>query len=144
MRRICFVCHGNICRSTMAQSIFHWLDADGSFAVDSAATSGEEIGGGMYPPARRVLEAHGVPPVPHRARRLRKDEYGSWDLFVGFDDENVSLMKRLFGGDPEGKVRYLLPHEIADPWYTDDFETAYRDILAGCTELYEKWKRPVQ
>lgn len=133
--KILFVCHGNICRSTMAQSIFSHLDTESAFFVDSAATSYEEIGNPMYPPARRVLAKHGIPIVPHRARRLESSEYGKWDLFVCFDDENLRLSRRILGGDPEGKIRLLLNREIDDPWYTDDFETAYDDINAGCRAL---------
>lgn len=151
MKRLLFVCHGNICRSTMAQSVMAHLaqeaGAADSLTVDSAATSTEEIGNPPHPGTRRALERHGVPLLPHRARRVRADEYGDWDLIVYMDRENRRGLLRIFGGDPEGKVVPLLSFadprraagrdEVADPWYTGDFEATYRDVAEGCRGLLD-------
>lgn len=144
MVSILFVCHGNICRSPMAESIFsHLIQAKGldqQFTVSSAATSREEIGNPPYPAAVKQLRRSGVPVVPHRAVRLRREDYNPYDLLLGMDLENLQGMLRIAGQDPEGKVHRLLdfsdrPRDIADPWYSGDFETAYQDILEGCTTL---------
>lgn len=110
------------------------------FLIDSAATSTEEIGNGLYPPARRKLEAEGIPCTGHRARQLTRADYAAYDLLLGADSANLHNMRRICGGDPDGKIRRLLdysapPRDIADPWYTDDFDTAYRDIVEGCEAL---------
>lgn len=140
--RILFVCHGNICRSPMAQYIFlHLAELKGiarEFEVDSAATSMEEIGNPVYPPARRILARHGITRVDHRARRMTMDDYRYYDHILVMDGENLWNARRMTGGDPEGNVEMLLDREIADPWYTDDFETAYEDILEGCEDLLER------
>ena len=140
--RILFVCHGNICRSPMAQYIFCQLaELRGiarEFEVDSAATSMEEIGNPVYPPARRMLAKHGISRVDHRARRMTMEDYRHFDHIVVMDGENLWNARRMTGGDPEGKVEMLLDREVADPWYTDDFETAYNDILEGCEDLLER------
>ena len=147
--RILFVCHGNICRSTMAQSVMqHLVDQAGlsaCFVIDSAATSTEEIGEPPHHGTRRVLSDHGVPCVPHRARQLRRGEYEQWDLFVGMDAANIRNMRRMLAGDAAGKVHKLMEYaeassadeaaDVADPWYTGDFETTYADVLAGCEAL---------
>ena len=108
------------------------------FEVDSAATSMEEIGNPVYPPARRILARHGITSVDHRARRMTMDDYRYYDHILVMDGENLWNARRMTGGDPEGKVEMLLDREIADPWYTDDFETAYEDILEGCEDLLER------
>ncbi len=140
--KILFVCHGNICRSPMAQYIFLQLAEHKGiaqeFEVDSAATSMEEIGNPVYPPARRMLARHGITRVDHRARRMTMDDYRYYDYIVVMDGENLWNARRMTGGDPEGKVEMLLEREVADPWYTDDFETAYEDILEGCEGLLER------
>lgn len=139
--KILFVCHGNICRSTMAQSIFTYLAEQrgvlDDFEIDSAATSREEIGNPMYPPAVRILAHHGVPVVKHRARQMDKDDYRYFDHILVMDSENYHNARRMTGSDPDGKISYLLDRTIADPWYTDDFETAYQDILEGCELLLD-------
>ena len=143
MIKILFVCHGNICRSTMAECVFTDLaekaGAAGRFSVDSAATSTEEIGNPIYPPAARKLREKGVPVLPHRARQITRRDYEAYDLIIAMDEYNlVNLRRRL--PDTAGKYRLLLSFtdrggEVADPWYTGDFETAYRDILDGCRGL---------
>jgi protein-tyrosine phosphatase len=119
----------------MAECVMASLDTGHRFLVDSAATSSEEIGNPIYPPARRVLGLHGIPLTGHHARRIRREEYGLWDIIVGMDGENIQDLRRLFDGDREGKVVSLLDEEIDDPWYTGDFETAYRMIRKGCERL---------
>ncbi|MBS7262599.1 MAG: low molecular weight phosphotyrosine protein phosphatase [Eubacteriales bacterium] len=142
--KILFVCHGNICRSPMAEFIFKELVRrhGGDFTVASAATSSEELGNPIYPPARAEMRAHGIPFGPREAVQLRRADYGKWDLLIGMDEANVRNMKRLFGGDPEGKIRKLLSFadstaDVADPWYSGSFDVAYRDIVRGCEALYE-------
>ena len=144
--RILFVCHGNICRSPMAACVFADLarrrGLSDKYEVNSAATSLEEIGNGMYPPAERKLREKGIPRIPHRAVRMTAADYRHYDLLIGMDGANIRNMTRLAGGDPEGKIRRLLdgtprPRDVADPWYTDDFETAYRDIAEGCAALLD-------
>ena len=147
MIKVLFVCHGNICRSVSAQYIFDMLikenGLDYEYACDSAATSREEIGNPVYPPMRQALVAHNVPIGDHRARQMRRDEYDEYDLIIGMDSENMYYIDRILGGDPEGKVHTLMeytdnPNElIDDPWYTRDFETAYRQIRKGCEALLE-------
>ena len=144
--RILFVCHGNICRSPMAEFIMKELLRDqgleSEFEVASAATSSEELGNGVYPPVRRILEARGIDCSGKHARRLTPEDYERWDLFIGMDQANLRNMKRLFGGDPAGKVRLLhefggIPGEVADPWYTGDFESTWRDVSEGCAALLD-------
>ncbi len=143
MTKILFVCHGNICRSTMAQCVFTDLAARSGaserFVIDSAATSTEEIGNPIYPPAARKLREKGVPILPHRARQITERDYKEFDLIVAMDEYNLRNLRRRLP-DTAGKYRLLLdftdrPGEVADPWYTGDFETAYRDILEGCRGL---------
>ena len=152
MIRILFVCYGNICRSPMAEFIMKDMvnkrgTAD-KFYIASAGTSDEEIWNGVgnpvYPPAREELARHGITDVSgKRATQLRKSDYGKYDLIIGMDSENMYYMKHILGEDPEGKVHTLMeytdnPRElIDDPWYTRDFETAYRQIKKGCKALLE-------
>lgn len=147
MIRILFVCHGNICRSVSAQYIFDQLIEEGhlenELSCESAATSTEEIGNPIYPPMRQALVNHDVPIGNHRARQLRRADYDEYDLIIGMDSENMYYIKRILGSDPEGKVHTLMeytdsPDElIDDPWYTRDFEEAYRLIRKGCKSLLE-------
>ena len=114
-----------------------------NFRIESAATSAEEIGNPVYPPARRTLAAHGIDCAGKTARRLTKRDYSAFDLLIGMDSANLRNMRALFGGDPDGKLSLLLDHtdhprDVADPWYTGDFETAWRDVSEGCTRLLEK------
>ena len=145
-----FVCHGNICRSPMAEFIFMDLAekqgiAD-RFVVSSSATSTEEIWNGIgnpvYPPAKAELAKHGLSCNGKRAVQLEKNDYDKYDLFVGMDSANIRNMLRIFGSDPDGKVRKLMDYtdrggDVADPWYSYRFDVAYRDILEGCTALLE-------
>ncbi len=149
--RIIFVCHGNICRSPMAEHIFKHLAEQAGvaerFDVSSAAISTEEIWGGRGNPmdrrAQRVLKAHGIPFEPGEARQITAKDIADNDLVILMDEGNRRGLRRLLGGlldkTPLGKVRLLLePAEVADPWYTGDFERAYRDIEKGCRLLLEK------
>ena len=144
MTKILFVCHGNICRSPMAELILKSMvrrqGMEKQFEIHSAAVSREELGNPVYPPARRELAKHGLSCSGHAARQITKEDYRIYDLLIGMDRGNLAGMRRVFGGDPEGKFHLLLdftgaPRDVADPWYTDDFETAYRDIEAGCRAL---------
>ena len=145
MIKILFICHGNICRSVSAQYILQeMVDSKGcgeDFWIDSAATSMEEIGNPIYPPMRKTLENHGIPVGDHRARQLKKKDYGNNDLFLGMDEENMYYMNRILGGDPEGKIHYLMeytdsPEEIIeDPWYTRKFDHCTDQLKRGCQGL---------
>ena len=145
MIKILFICHGNICRSAAAEYIMRKLIRDAGLSArisaDSAATSTEELGNPVYPPMRRVLEGHGIRCEGHSARQMKKGDYSGYDLIIGTDLENLYYMKRICGGDPDGKFRLLMDYtdrpgsEISDPWYTRDFERAYRDVEKGCIGL---------
>ncbi len=146
MERILFVCHGNICRSPMAEFVMKDLvgkaGGDERFFIASAATSTEEIGNPVYPPARRKLAEHGIGCAGKTARQMTAADYREYDLLIGMDSANLRNMRRICGGDPEGKIRLLMdftdrPGDVADPWYTGDFETTWRDISAGCRGLLE-------
>ena len=147
MKRILFVCHGNICRSPMAEYVMkHLVEQRGlgaEFFISSAATSTEEIGNGVHRGTRRRLAQAGVPCGDHRAIRLTKGDYGRYDWLLGMDSRNTANMLGLLGGDPEGKVRRLLdftghPRDIADPWYTGDFDATYEDVREGCEALLDE------
>ncbi|MFR3793182.1 MAG: low molecular weight protein-tyrosine-phosphatase [Blautia massiliensis (ex Durand et al. 2017)] len=144
MIKILFVCHGNICRSPMAEFVMKDLvqkaGLAGGFVIDSAATSTEEIGNPVYPPARRKLAEHGIGCAGHAARQMQRADYSRYDLLIGMDQENLYNMRRICGGDPEGKIHLLLdytarPGSVADPWYTGDFERTWQDVLEGCRAL---------
>ena len=141
MTGILFVCHGNICRSPMAEFVMRDMVRRAGLAreiaVASAATSAEEIGNPVYPPARRKLLEHGIDPAGKRAVQLRAGDYENWDLLVGMDGANLRYMRRISGGDPQGKIRPLLERDVADPWYTGDFEAAWRDVNEGCRALLD-------
>ena len=147
MNRILFVCHGNICRSPMAEFVMKDLVARaglaGDFEIASAATSAEELGNPVYPPARRTLAAHGIRCDGKTARQLTRADYERWDLLVGMEKYNLRNMRRIVGDDPEGKLRLLMSfdgsnEEIDDPWYTGDFEGVYAQIRWGCAALLER------
>ena len=144
MTRVLFICHGNICRSPMAEFVMKDLvkkaGSEQNFHIESAATSTEEIGNTVYPPARRKLAEHGIGCAGKTARQLRKQDYGDFDLLIGMDRENLYYMKRICGGDPNGKIHLLMdyttcPGDVADPWYTRDFEATWRDVEEGCRGL---------
>ena len=146
MTRILFICHGNICRSPMAQCIMQQLvDEAGAaerFFIDSKATSTEEIGNGIYPPAKRKLNEMKVPLVPHHASQIKKSDYENFDLLIGMDEENIRNMKRIFGGDTENKIHKIREFsgsngDVADPWYTGNFDITYEQIYQGCRDLFE-------
>ena len=148
MIKILFVCHGNICRSPMAEFVMKNLTAarglSDQFYIASAATSSEEIWNGIgnpvYPPARAKLAEHGIACGGKRAVQLRREDYAQYDYLIGMDSANIRNMHRMLGGDPEGKVFKLLSfagsdRDISDPWYTGDFDATYRDVVEGCEAL---------
>ena len=146
--RILFVCHGNICRSPMAEFIFKDMarkqGISDRLVIASAATSSEEIcgerGNPVYPPARAELAAHGIPCDGKYAVQLRPQDYAKYDLLIGMDSANIRNMYRILGGDPEGKIHKMMDYtdrggDVADPWYSNRFDIAYRDIYDGCVGL---------
>lgn len=144
MKRILFVCHGNICRSPMAEFIMKDLVAKAGrtadFYIESAATSTEEIGNPVYPPARRKLAENGIRCDGHAARQVSRADYDRFDLIVCMDHNNLRWISRIIPADPEGKIHLLLdftdrPGDVADPWYTGNFDATWRDCLEGCTAL---------
>ncbi len=144
--RILFVCHGNICRSPMAEFVMkhlvHEAGRDAEFYIESAATSTEEIGNEVYPPAKRKLAEHGISCKGKTARQMTRSDYARFDLLIGMDSWNIRNMERISGGDPEGKIHQLMdytqrPGDVADPWYTGNFEATWQDVLEGCTALLE-------
>ncbi len=147
MKKILFVCHGNICRSPMAEFVMKDLvrkaGLASQFYIESAATSREEIGNPVYPPARRKLAQHGISCDGHAARQLTNQDYDEYDLLIGMDSANLRNMQRIYSGDPDGKLHLLMDytdcsHDVADPWYTGDFEATWQDVLAGCQGLLHK------
>ena len=151
MVKILFVCHGNICRSPMAEYVMKDLvkraGLEEGIQTASAATSREEIGNPVYPPARRKLAEHGISCGGHAARQLRNSDYEEYDLLIGMDRANLRNMYRICGGDFNDKMHLLMEYagrpgqEVADPWYTGDFEATWRDVLAGCQGLLEEIQR---
>ena len=148
--KIMFVCHGNICRSPMAEFIMRSLLEESGLApqctVASSATSTEEIGNPVYPPARRELARHGLSCDGKYAVQLGRSDYDKYDLFLVMDDNNLRNIRRIFPEDPDGKVRKLLSFagrdgNVADPWYTDRFDVAYADIWEGCRGLLDFLKK---
>jgi protein-tyrosine phosphatase len=151
MIRVMFVCHGNICRSPMAEFVCRKMAAErgleNKLFFASSATSTEEIGyngvgNPVYPPARAELARHGICPDGKRAVQLKRSDYQHYDLFVGMDSANIRNMHRILGGDPENKIRRLMDYtgrggDVADPWYSDRFDVAYRDIAEGCAALLD-------
>lgn len=141
MKKILFICHGNICRSPMAEMIMKHLvrerKLEKEFHIASAATSTEEIGNPVYPPARTELQRHGIFVEKRGARQVTRKDYQEYDLLIAMDHFNVRNLHRMLNGDPDGKVRMLMdftnrPGEVSDPWYSDRFDIAYCDILEGC------------
>ena len=155
MKRIMFVCHGNICRSPMAEFILRDMAKQEGIDlfVASSATSTEEIWNGIgnpvYPPAKAELARHGLSCEDKRAVQLQKNDYDRYDLFVGMDSANIRNMHRILGGDPANKIRKLMdytarPGDVSDPWYSERFDIAYCDIYDGCTGLIAALKKEEQ
>ena len=149
MIKVLFICHGNICRSTMAQFVFQdMVNREGisdSFYIDSAATSREEIGNPPHYGTVRKLNEVGVPVLNHQARQLTKNDYEKYDYFIGMDSANIRNMNRILGFDPEEKIHKLLDYtdrkgDIADPWYTGNFDVTYQDVLEGCEQFLKYLK----
>ncbi len=150
MTKILFVCHGNICRSPMAEFVMKDMvqkfGREYEFEISSAATSTEEIWNGIgnpvYPPVKKLLAKKGIDCSGKRARQMTRADYDYYDLLIGMDNWNIRNMLRITGGDPEGKIKMLLdftdrPGEVADPWYSGDFDSTYRDVLEGCEGILE-------
>jgi protein-tyrosine phosphatase len=135
--KIMFVCHGNICRSPMAQAIFEKLASQAGLdvVVDSAATSREELGNAVYPPAQRTLQRHGITGFTHHARQFTKTDYLNFDIIKVMDHYNFSNLLRIIGNVSQNKVSLLLGRDISDPWFTGDFERTYQDLYEGCQKL---------
>ena len=145
MKKVLFVCHGNICRSPAAEFVMKDLVRRAGlaeeFEIASAATSTEELGNPVYPPMRRVLSAHGIDCTGKTARQIRRADYDHYDLLIGMDEENLWNMRRVFHGDVAGKLRNMMAYagepegSVADPWYTRDFERTWEDVYAACQGL---------
>ena len=146
MKKIMFVCHGNICRSPMAEFVFnHMVGSRGlsqeMFAL-SSATSTEEIGNDIHYGTKRILDKYDIPYKRREATQLLRSDYAKYDLFIGMDSANIRNMHRIFGSDPDCKIIRLLDltdrgGDVADPWYTGDFEATWRDVTNGCAALIE-------
>ena len=147
MIKVLFVCHGNICRSPMAEFVMKDLvrraGMEERFYIASAATSTEEIGNPVYPPARQMLASHGISCAGKTARQMVRRDYDAYDLLIGMDSANIRNMQRICGGDPAGKIHLLLDYtgqcrDVADPWYTGDFSATWEDVYGGCTALLQQ------
>lgn len=150
MIRVCFVCHGNICRSTLSESVFTYkvkeLGLENLFTIDSFATSREEIGNPPHRGTVNKLREVGIPLVPHRAKQISLEDYNKFDYIIGMDSYNMRNLNRMLNGDPEGKLYKFLTfagsdRDIADPWYTGNFDETYRDVKEGCEAFLEYLKR---
>lgn len=146
MTRVLFICHGNICRSPMAEFVFKKMvrdcGRDADFEIASAAVSSEEEGNSVYPPVKRLLNAAGIDCSGKTARKMTVADYKYYDLLVAMDRTNIRNMHRICGGDPDNKMRLLMNYtgrggEVADPWYTGNFDVTWRDVNDGCTGLLE-------
>lgn len=142
MVKILFICHGNICRSPMAEYVFRDMvekaGVAGRFYIASAAVSREEIGNPVYPPARRELNKHGISCAGHAARQVTKADFEIFDRIYYMDSSNARYLARMLPADPE-KIRPLLPRDVADPWYTGDFSATWADIQEGCKLILEEF-----
>ena len=150
MVKILFVCHGNICRSTMAEFVMKDLvrkaGLEDEISVDSKACRTDELGSDTYFGTKAVLREKGIPFTRRRATQIAKEDYGKNDYIIGMDRENMRDLAHIMGGDPEGKLHLLMDfagehREVADPWYTGDFETTYEDVAKGCQAVLEAVKR---
>lgn len=144
MKKVLFICHGNICRSPMAEFVFKDMvkkaGRENEFYIDSAATSTEEIGNPMHYGTRTKLREEGIPFTDHRARQITIDDYNDWDLLICMDRNNLRNMQRILGEDTDDKMHFLLEYaglsrDIADPWYTGNFDETYDDVVLGCKNL---------
>lgn len=149
MIRVAFCCHGNICRSTLAQSVFTYKvrepGLEDQFYIDSFATSTEEIGNPPHRGTVRKLQEVGIPLVPHKAKQLSLSDYNSFDYIIGMDTANMRNLSRMLKGDPDGKLYKFLSftgsdRDIADPWYTGNFDITYEDVVEGCEGFLEYLK----
>lgn len=138
MKKICFVCLGNICRSPMAEFIMKSKVSPKDYYISSRATSYEESGNDMYPPAKRKLDEENIPYTRHCATRLEKEDYDKFDVFYCMEEANINNCLRIFGSDKDNKIKKLLPKDIADPWYTNNFDIAYEEILQGINRIIKE------
>lgn len=149
MKKILFICHGNICRSPMAEFVMKDMvrknGLEDCFEIASAATSREEIGNPVYPPARRKLAENGIGCSGHAARQMTRRDYDYYDMIICMDNNNIRNTLRIIGNDADGKISLLLDHtdrageQVADPWYTGNFDATWRDVVQGCTALIDKY-----
>lgn len=153
MFKILFVCHGNICRSPTAEYVMRDIvkkaGLEKYISVASAATSYKEVGSPVYPMARDLLNKHGIDCSEKRSRQLRYEDYAEYDMLIGMDEMNIKNMTRMCGGDKEGKISLLMdytsrPGSVADPWFTRDFDAAWKDICEGCEGLLKYLKSQVK
>ena len=148
MTRILFVCHGNICRSPMAEFIMKALvkarGLEAEYHIESAAVSDEEYGNPIYPPAKRCLSQHGVAwDASKTARTVRAEDYARFDRIICMDSSNLRLIRRYIPEDPQGKIHLMMSYtgrsrDVADPWYTGDFEKTFQDILSACEAMLDR------
>lgn len=147
MYRILFICHGNICRSPMAEFVLKQkvseLGRSDEFEIASAATSREEIGNPVYPPARRMLQTHGISCAGKTARQMTRADYAYYDYIIAMDRNNLRNLERLIGPDVDHKISLLMdytntPRDVADPWYTGDFQATWDDVQVGCDGLLQE------
>ena len=147
MTKILFICHGNICRSVIAEMVMKELcrqaGVDNLFEIDSAAVSREEIGNDIYPPAKRKLREKGIPFTFHAARQITREDYDYYDYIICADRSNLRWLERIIGEDTSHKVSLMMSwvgetRDVADPWYTGDFESAYRDIAESCRAILKQ------
>ena len=147
MIKILFICHGNICRSPMSEYVMKDMvkkaGLENQFQIASAATHYDELGSPVYPPARRIMNQHGINCAGHCARLLERSDYDRWDYLIGMDSANLRNMHRICGGDPKSKISLLLDHtenhrDVADPWYTGNFDATWNDVQSGCKALLEE------
>ncbi len=146
MIKVLFVCHGNICRSPMAEYVFKKMVTDSGteqeFLIESAGTSDEEFGNPIYPPAKKLLNSCGIKCDDKHAKQIRREDYDNYDHLILMEEYNLEWLKRIIPDDPENKISMLMDHterpgDVADPWYTGNFDDAWRDIMEGCSGLFK-------